>query len=87
MIGFREFIELKEGKYPLWVRFLVGTLVLRMNSLTKKIESEKDPKKQNDLISQQNSINSYISGLSVGVSSTDDVLLNRLKRGFGGPKR
>ena len=87
MIGFKEFIELKEGKYPLWVRFLVGTLVLRMNSLTKKIESEKDPKKQNDLISQQNSINSYISGLSVGVSSTDDVLLNRLKRGFGGPKR
>jgi len=87
MIGFKEFIELKEGKYPLWVRFLVGTLVLRMNSLTKKIESEKDPKKQNDLISQQNSINSYISGLSVGVSSTDTVLLNRLKKGFGGPKR
>ena len=87
MIGFKEFIELKEGKYPLWVRFLVGTLVLRMNSLTKKIESEKDPKKQNDLISQQNSINSYISGLSVGVSSTDTVLLNRLKKGFGGPKK
>lgn len=87
MIRFKEFIELKEGKYPLWVRFLVGTLVLRMNSLTKKIESEKDPKKQNDLISQQNSINSYISGLGVGVSSTDTVLLNRLKKGFGGPKR
>ena len=39
---------------------------------------------QNDLISQQNTLLSYISGLGVGVSSTDRMLMNRLKKGFGG---
>lgn len=83
MIRFRNFIELKEGKYPLWVRFTVGGLVLRVKGLSQKIQTETDPKKQNDLISQQNTLLSYISGLGVGVNSTDRVLLNRLKKGFG----
>jgi isocitrate lyase len=34
-----------------------------------------------------NTLLSYICGLGVGGSSTDEVLLNRLKKGFGGPKR
>ena len=43
--------------------------------------------KQNKLISQQNSLLSYISGLSVGVGSTDNVLLKRLKNiGGNSPK-
>ena len=40
-----------------------------------KIQTETDPKRQNDLISQQNTLLSYISGLGVG-GSTDRVLLN-----------
>ena len=87
MIRFKNFIELNEGKYPLWVRFTVGGLVLRVKDLSQRIQNETDPKKQNDLISQQNTLLSYISGLGVGVSSTDRVLLNRLKKGFGGSKR
>ena len=87
MIRFRNFIELKEGKYPLWVRFTVGGLVLRVKGLSQRIQNETDPKKQNDLLSQQNTLLSYISGLGVGVSSTDRVLLNRLKKGFVGPKK
>ena len=83
MIRFKNFIELKEGKYPLWVRFTVGGLVLKVRGLSQKIQTETDPKKQNDLISQQNTLLSYISGLGVGVSSTDRVLLNRLKKGVG----
>ena len=80
---FKNFIELTEGKYPLWVRFTVGGLVLKVRGLSQKIRTETDPKKQNDLISQQNTLLSYISGLGVGVGSTDRVLLNRLKKGVG----
>lgn len=77
MLRFREFIS--EGKYPLWVRFTVGGLVLRVKNLQNQIEKEEDLVKQNKLISQQNSILSYISGLSVGISSTDSKLLQKLK--------
>ncbi len=83
MMRFKNFIELTEGKYPLWVRFTVGGLVLKVRGLSQKIRTETDPKKQNDLISRQNTLLSYISGLGVGVSSTDRVLLNRLKKGVG----
>ena len=83
MMRFKNFIELTEGKYSLWVRFTVGGLVLKVRGLSQKIRTETDPKKQNDLISQQNTLLSYISGLGVGVGSTDRVLLNRLKKGVG----
>jgi hypothetical protein len=77
MMRFKQFIS--EGKYPMWVRLTVGTLVLRINNLTKQIENEKDPIKQNKLISQQNKLLSYISGLGIGVGAEDKVLLQRLK--------
>ena len=82
---FKSFIN--EGKFPLWLRFTVGGLVLRIRNLQSQIEGEKDIEKQNKLISQQNSLLSYISGLSVGVGSTDSVLLKRLKNiGGNSPK-
>ena len=84
MLKFREFIS--EGKYPLWVRFTVGGLVMKVKNLQTQIENEDDLVKQNKLISQQNSILSYISGLGVGVSSTDPTLLQKLKGSLGGKK-
>ena len=77
---------LREGRYPMWVRFTVGGLVLKIRNLQSQIESETDIKKQMKLISQQNSLLSYISGLGVGVSSTDNVLLKRLKNVGGTTK-
>lgn len=70
---------LMEGKYPLWVRVSVGTMVMRIKSLQTQISTETDVKKQNILIGQQNTLLSYISGLGVGVGSTDKVLLQRMK--------
>ena len=61
MIRFKNFIELNEGTYPLWVRFTVVGLVLRVRSLSQKIQTETDTKKQNDLFSQQYTLLSYIS--------------------------
>ena len=77
MKSFRTFIT--EGKYPMWVRITVGALVLRIRSLSARIENETDPVKQNALIAQQNKLLSYINGLGVGVGSSDTVLLKRLK--------
>jgi len=74
---FKQFIS--EGKYPMWVRLTVGTLVLKINNLTKQIEKEEDQIKQNKLISQQNRLLSYILGLGIGVGTEDKVLLQRLK--------
>ena len=77
MKRFRTFMA--EGKYPLWVRVTVGTLVLRIKNLSRQIENETDPAKQNALIAQQNKLLSYMNGLGVGVGSSDTVLLKRLK--------
>ena len=66
----------------MWVKFVVGGLVLQMKNLSNRIKTETDPKKQNDLISQQNSILSYISGLGIGVTSKDPQLVNRMKKGL-----
>jgi hypothetical protein len=74
---FKQFIS--EGKYPMWVRFTVGALVLRISNLAKQIDQEKDSLKQNILISQQNKLLSYISGLGIGVGTEDKILLQRLK--------
>jgi hypothetical protein len=71
----------------MWLRITVGGLVIRIKNLSKQIENEKDPQKQNKLISQQNTLLSYISGLGVGVGSTDQILLKKLKSSMVGPKK
>jgi hypothetical protein len=86
MIRFKTYQQLTEGRYPMWVKLTVGGLVLQMRNLTNRINTETDPKKQNDLISQQNSILSYIGGLGIGVTSKDPQLLNRMKKGLIGKK-
>jgi hypothetical protein len=77
MIRFKEFIT--EGKYPVWVRVTVGSLVLKIRKLSTQIEKEKDPMQQNSMLSQQNKLLSYISGLGIGVGTEDEVLLRKLK--------
>ena len=79
MINFKTYYQLSEGKYPMWLRITVGGLVIRIKNLSKQIENEKDPQKQNKLISQQNTLLSYISGLGIGVGSSDIVLMRRFK--------
>lgn len=81
MKRFKTFIN--EGKYPIWLRLVVGGYVLKIRNLENMIKSESDVKKKMDLISSQNSLLSYISGLGIGVGSSDKVLLNKLRKGIG----
>jgi len=85
MKRFKTFIS--EGKYPMWLRLVVGGYVIKIRNLENRIRSETDIKKKMDLISSQNSMLSYISGLGIGVGSSDKVLLNKLKKGIGGGGR
>ena len=77
MMTFKAYI--KEAKHPTWVRLTVAALVIKMRNLSSRIESEKDPVIQNKLISQQNNLLSYITGLGIGVGTSDKLLLKRMK--------
>ena len=85
MQTFRSFIH--EGKYPVWVKLSVGSLIMKMKNLTAQIQSEPDPVKQNQLIARQNDLLSYMSGLSIAVGTTDRVLMKRLKSVMAPRKR
>jgi len=79
MVTFKEYSMITEGRYPPWLKFVTGGLVLKVRNLSSRIRQETDPKKQNDLISQQLNLISYIVGLGIGVSTKDTVLMNKMK--------
>ena len=83
MLRLKSHIDLTEGRKQMWLKVVVGGMVLRIQNLSSQIKSETDPQKQNNLISQQNKLISYIVGLGIGVNSKDTQLTNRMKRGFG----
>ena len=85
MQSFRSFIH--EGKYPVWVKLSVGSLIMKIKNLSVQIQSEPDPIKQNQLIARQNDLLSYMSGLSIAVGTTDRVLIKRLKSVMSPRKR
>ena len=80
MIRLKDYIELTEGRSPMWVKGLVGGIVLRIRSLHQQIVQSKDPIEQNKLISQQNKLISYISGLGIGFSSNDRNTQQRMRQ-------
>ena len=85
MQSFRSFIN--EGKYPVWVKLFVGSLILKMKNLSAQIQSEPDPVEQNLLIARQNDLLSYMSGLGIAVGTTDRVLIKKLKSVVSSRKR
>jgi len=58
----------------------VGFMVLKVRSLMKEIQRESDPMKQNVLLARQNSMLSYLTGVSIFSSTGNKELLARLKR-------
>ena len=58
----------------------VTFMVLKVRSLMKEVARENDPVKQNALIARQNSMLSYLTGVSIFSSTGDKELLAKLKR-------
>ncbi len=59
-------------------------MVLKVRNLSIQIQSEKDPQRQNQLLSQQNNLISYIVGLGIGVNSNDTSLTQIMRKGMVG---
>ena len=77
MKSFKQFIN-EGNKYPMWVKVVTAGIAFKVRNLAGRIEAEKDPIKQNVLIAQQNKLIAYMSGLSVAVSTSDQVLVNKM---------
>jgi hypothetical protein len=65
--------ELLEAKYPTIARLTAGGLALKIRSLDKKVQREKDPVKQNRLISSQNKLIAYALALGIVVPSKSNA--------------
>ena len=78
MVSFKTYIT--EGKYPIWMRITVASLVMKIRNLSSQIEKEEDPIKQNVLIAKQNKLLSYVSGMGIGIGTKDKAILNRIRR-------
>ena len=78
MLRFKQYQLIEQS--PLWVKGVVLGLIIKLNGLDSQIQSSEDPKEQNKLLSQQNKILSYISGLGISFSSNNKQLQTLLKR-------
>ena len=87
LVGFKTYVDLTEGRKPMWLKVVVGGMVMRIRNLSIQIQSEKDPQIQNKLISQQNNLISYIVGLGIGINSKDPQLTNQMRKGLVGKKK
>ena len=72
LMRFKEFVS--EGSYPMWVKVVVGGIIVKLRNIQSMIDSETDGVKISRLIGKQNELLSYISGLSVAVGSNDKRL-------------
>ena len=77
MKRFSEFIN--EGRYPVWVKVVVGGIVVRLSNLQTQIEGETDQQKRDVLLGRQNKLLGIISGLGIGVNTSDPDLLTKLR--------
>lgn len=77
MKSFHEFIN--EGRYPVWVKVVVGGIVVKLHNIQSQLENETDQKKRDVLIGRQNKLLGIISGLGIGVNSNDPKLLTKLR--------
>ena len=77
MKSFKQFIN-EGNKYPMWVKVVTAGIAFKVRNLAVRIAAEKSPIKQNSLIAQQNKLIAYMSGLSVAISTSDQVLMNKM---------
>ena len=70
---------INERKYPVWVKVVVGGIVVKLSNLQSQIETETDQQKRDVLLGRQNKLLGIISGLGIGVNTSDPKLLTKLR--------
>lgn len=85
-IRFKDYVSLTEGRKPMWLKVVVGGMVLKIRTLSQQIQSETDRQRQMSLLSQQNNLISYIVGLGIGINSKDNQLVQTMRKGLVGKK-
>jgi hypothetical protein len=83
MLSFKNYSLLTNirnlNESPMWLKTVIGGIVIKIRSLDTQIQVSDDAKEQNRLISQQNKLLSYISALGIAFSSDNKQLINYMK--------
>ena len=75
-----SFDQIEEAKYPFLAKLGTGLLVIRLRTLQRKIEKEKNLVRKIDLLSKQNAINGYLSTIGIVVDTKDKSLASKIPR-------
>ena len=78
MKRFKTFLKEAQRRHPLWVCTITAGLVLKIQRLETEIALTDDLVKQNRLLAQISKLLSYMSGLSIGTSSTNLQIPNKI---------
>ena len=83
MLSFKNYSLLTNirnlNESSLWLKTVIGAIVIKIRSLDTQIQVSDDTNEQNRLLSQQNKLLSYISGLGIAFSSDNKQLINYMK--------
>mgnify|MGYP006128332823 FL=1 len=63
----------------MWLKTVIGGIVIKIRSLDTQIQVSDDANEQNRLLSQQNKLLGYISGLGIAFSSDNQQLISYMK--------
>ena len=63
----------------MWLKTVIGGIVIKIRSLDTQIQVSDDANEQNRLISQQNKLLSYISGLGIAFGANNKQLISYMK--------
>ena len=83
MLSFKNHLLLNNirnlNESSMWLKTVTGGIILKIRSLDTQIQVSDDANEQNRLISQQNKLLSYISGLGIAFSSDNKQLISYMK--------
>ena len=83
MLSFKNYLLLNNirnlNESSMWLKTVIGGIGLKIRSLDTQIQVSDDANEQHRLLSQQNKLLSYISGLGIAFSSDNKQLISYMK--------
>ncbi len=83
MLSFKNHLLLNNirnlNESSMWLKTVIGGIVIKIRSLDTQIQVSDDANEQNRLLSQQNKLLGYISGLGIAFSSDNKQFISYMK--------